>query len=688
MANTLIPICVLLGLTFIGSAHADCAFPYIFRDIQWYYKIAVSASERTKIVFTNNAVTFTRQQLPSEYVIKRVMYKCEEMADMNKFILKSSEDDGMTEFKCLEIIERSKSVMQFRESKGQATKSLSLCNQDSLVLDPWIAVSYNHILTDYSPCPLNAGFNMKIADRNGNDHGCNFMDLPMRFESDCLGGEGMVLDFRKHECTSFLSTEILQKTICVTHWIHGNYLFAVVRKHGSGDIWCLRFPSRRIGKNFKAELFTDIICPDDSPSNHNVNFFTLYLEKVVQMELCADEYSQCSRKPCMSYIRDQCHKSCGKCKVDEPLPICSFPRRFRGEWYLATSQQENVNISESVMQIGSIGHFKCVAYPDSPPSKERTYTTISLFENGCRPRYTCLDLKRISPSVIGFSISQSFVWPLNDEHPGKSICNTERFEPDDEPIGDRYRSSPNAAKPILPISRTLVPTSCHLKSVHNYLVQIKSTTHCRGRMYQDCKNSSLIRMEFNRCRIQQEPLNFMCVASFKGRYWEKLLILVNLDNIYDSKCLAFTSLKPTEALMLQSSQCDMYAWSYYDAAIRPAYMHFQLEPQAETCKNIPFPTTTVPPAISEANKMIEASSLPGKKLPNPSLMRDGVPTPTYNIPDKSSDSKTSSKNTGNLNKGEVISDSNNFSPVYLPSVFLLLICYSISVLFNVFGYRD
>lgn len=648
---------IILVLTFICSAHADCVFPYIFRDIQWHTRVTVSTPERTNVLFTNTEVTFTRQQLPSEYITERTVYKCEEVADMNKFILKYFVDDDTMQFKCLEILERSKSILQFRQSAGQSTKSPSLCNENNLVLDPWIVISYTNLMSDFAPCPLNAGYNMKIVDRAGNDHGCNFMDLPMRFESDCLGGEGMVFDFRKHECTSFLSTEILQKTICVTHWVQGNYLFVVVRKDETGNIWCLRFPRRRIGKNFKVELFTDLICPEDAPSNHNVQFFTLYLEKVVQMELCGDEYSQCSRKPCMSYIRDQCHKSCGKCKVDEPLPICSFPRRFRGEWYLGASRPEHINISESVMQIGSIGHFKCVAFPDSPPSKERVYTTVSLFENGCRPRYTCLDLKRVSPSVIGFSISQSFVWPLNDDTPGKSICSPERFEPDDEPIGDRYRSSPNAIKPILPVSRTLMPTSCHLKSVHSYLARIQGSTMCRGQMYQDCKNSSLIRMEFNRCRNQQEALNFMCVASFKGRYWEKLLILVNLDNLYDSKCLAFTSLKPSEALVLQSSQCDMYAWSYYDASIRSAYMHLQLNPQEETCKDIPFPTTTVPPAISEANKMLEASSLPGEDLPKPSLMRDGIPTPTYNIHDKTDDSKT--KNSGNLNKGEVISDEHN-----------------------------
>ncbi|OWF40408.1 uncharacterized protein LOC110463832 [Mizuhopecten yessoensis] len=688
MKNTMIAAYVLLTLTLMGSAQADCVFPFYFMHIPWYYKIAASKSVRTKVVFTNNDVTFIWQQLPSDYIIKSETYDCEEMAEMNKFILKSFDDDGIMVYKCLEVIERSKSIMQFRESKSQATKSPSLCNPENLVLDPWLVVSYNNIESDNSPCPLNAGYNMKIADGNGNDHGCNFMDLPMRFESDCLAGEGMVLNFRKHECTSFLSTEILQKTICVTHWVQGSFMFTIVRKHESGDIWCLRFPSRRLGKNVKVELFTDIICPDDSPSNHNIKFFTLYLEKIVQMELCADEYSQCSRKPCMSYIRDQCHKSCGKCMVDEPLPICSFPRRFRGEWYLGSSQTENINISESVMQIGSIGHFKCVAFADSPPSKERIYTTISLFENGCRPRYTCLDLKRISPSVIGFSISQSFVWPLNDDRPGESICSKERFEPDDEPIGDRYRSFPNAAKPILPVSRSLVPTPCHLKSVHNYYAQIKSGTGCRGRMYQDCKNSSLIRMEFNRCRTQQEPLNFMCVATFKGRYWEKLLILVNLNNLYDSKCLAFTSLKPMEALMLHSSQCDMYAWSYYDSSIRSAYMHFQLEPKDETCMDIPFPTTTALPAISEANKMVDDTSLSDKKLPNPSLMRDGVPTPIYNIPSKSGDSKPSSKNTGGLNKGEVISDSENNAPRYLMSAYSLLVSLSVSVFVLIIRYGD
>ena len=98
-----------------------------------------------------------------------------------------------------------------------------------------------------------------------------------------------------------------------------------------------------------------------------------------------------------------------------------------------------INITETDLTIDNVGSFRCVMFPDSPSRKSRMYTTVSLFGDGCRPRYTCLKLRRLGPSVLRYSLSRSYVWPDLEKAFGQAICSNEQFGMDPEPINDLYR---------------------------------------------------------------------------------------------------------------------------------------------------------------------------------------------------------------------------------------------------------
>ena len=99
----------------------------------------------------------------------------------------------------------------------------------------------------------------------------------------------------------------------------------------------------------------------------------------------------------------------------------------------------HVNITATDLTIGGVGDFRCVMFPDSPSRKTRMYTTVSLRGDGCRPRYTCVKLRRLGPSVLRYTLSRSHVWPGLERDFGRAVCSPSQFGMDPEPINDLYR---------------------------------------------------------------------------------------------------------------------------------------------------------------------------------------------------------------------------------------------------------
>lgn len=105
----------------------------------------------------------------------------------------------------------------------------------------------------------------------------------------------------------------------------------------------------------------------------------------------------------------------------------------------------HINITDTYLTIENVGSFRCVMFPDSPSRKSRMYTTVSLFQDGCRPRYTCVKLRRLGPSVLRYALSRSYVWPDLEHKFGEAICSHGQFGMDPEPINDLYRC---ACRPV------------------------------------------------------------------------------------------------------------------------------------------------------------------------------------------------------------------------------------------------
>ena len=231
-------------------------------------------------------------------------------------------------------------IVQVMWSRESEQFDPALCEDRHLVLDPWLLVSFRRLRGDYTPSPFKGGFSMRITDSYDGENGCNYMHRPMKFESDCLAGEGVLIDFISENCLPALSAMLVkQRTLPVATWKHKGDHYVVLRRRDAWEVFCLRLPATA-ASHLNAFLFMDVACPTgraaellNVPRDPEVRYLVLHLQRHVYRHLCDDEYPQCSAVTCNSYVRHECQKSCGVCDPSRPPPACSFPRRLRGQWY-------------------------------------------------------------------------------------------------------------------------------------------------------------------------------------------------------------------------------------------------------------------------------------------------------------------------------------------------------------------
>lgn len=584
----------------------------------------IDGDEHTEIRFQKGymlAVRVFQTSYGSNYTEMHYARKCIAKMGDNKFMVRHEEPGKLATYVCIEFVKRGISIVQIRESEYRPELDLQFCQDHRLDINPWPLILRLRIEDEYVLCPLQGGYNMKITNANGMPNGCNMKALPMRLESECISGEGMVFDFRSKSCLQGTPMDISTNIICVTEWWDSGYTFTIVRSH-KGQVWCLRTNNGTENRDeITSELFFDLVCargPKDfmgwtrssggagggrktghagNQRHDTISFITMNLERVTHTNLCQDEYKECSHMACPKYIENECPLSCRKCSPRMPPPVCSFPSSLRGVWYQRDYDGGRViHIGESTFHIERVGNFKCISLNKVSTRSEGRYSVVSTFRNGCRPRYSCIQIKDISPMVMGYVLSSSYGWPLLDEELKKSICADQRFVPDVKPIRDTYRSFPDSLKPIVSRSRYSQFEDCGFRTSYEIRLALKPGVGCYGSMFQDCLDNTKFRIEMKDCPAHNPVTDFYCLSRFKTNYWESAVLLQNRDNITDEICLLFSEMKEKEVLVMAASQCSRIAGIFVRAKIMKPLLVYTIMPEVYPCKDIPVRTTTPPPA--------------------------------------------------------------------------------------------
>lgn len=568
------------------SAAYCCIFPDNLQGETWYTHIRENT--RTAIYFRESTLEHQQEETDLNYISDEWESQCIKMVDVNKYII--SHANGT--YACIAFVLRSYSVIQLMHSDTSVKYSSFLCEERQLKMDPWLLVSFTRSRTEFTVCPFSGGYNMKIKDKVQVDHPCNFMDLPMRFEIECLTGEGAIFDFRTHHCISDLPMNQVQRALCVTSWRQDGDVLTVLRNPDTDALWCLRIPARGSfdGKT-RMILYTDLTCKDEA----NTMYFTLELELVSQHSLCMDEHSGCERLPCTDYFESQCLKSCGKCDPNVYPTSCDFPRKIRGEWYLNDVHgKASANISGSRLLYDRVGTFNCITFPNSPPSrKTKQFTTVSFFNNGCRPRYTCAAFNRMNANVYGIALSQSKVWPLRKGHDDvwSEICDTDNFHGDPTPIRDSFRTFNDVFKPMISKPETITRQPCPINASYIFNATFSTGRTCRGSLYKFCNQPSVMHFQFENCPIaEHQSQDFACIGTVDSKYWEHIILLQSQLNSHDTFCLAKSDIEPGRFIFLPSGECDQFTWTYVNVGLRTAKLDILVTPENHSCRSLATPT--------------------------------------------------------------------------------------------------
>ncbi|XP_059174342.1 uncharacterized protein LOC131954582 [Physella acuta] len=629
--TSLTSLVIFPALVLLGYALSDviaCDFPRALQidsnDPPWYSHIRGNGSRDVEYYIRHNVMEI---HYPSS-AKPHVRWKCT-LTFHDKLLLKREDHMINSFYRCAKFVIRSTSVVQIFWSHESKTFDLALCEDTAMKLDHWPLIRFKTLDSDYKQCPFSGGFDMKMIDSKFGANGCNLMVRPMRMESECLGGEGVVFDYIASNCLPDIRMFVQQKTVCMTDWRDSRYHYVILRRSEDTDLWCLVMPVHRTG-NITAYLFSDLTCRSDFDrlnAHQDLKYFTLHLRKREFPTLCEDEYDQCKTATCNSYFKNECQKSCHVCDASSTPPSCEFPADFQGKYFLRGNNSYNqVELTRSRLSIDRVGDFRCVAFPDSPKPDTRMYTTVSYYDNGCRPRYTCLKLARLSQSVLRYSLSQSYDWPMFQKTPGATICDSDRFHPDPTPVDDLYRSHEGSGIPIVSLAPKPELVECNITSVYAVSATLPEGYSCMGSLYSHCEDKRKLRLEFGSCGSIIAPVtDYQCLAVFQGHYWERILLVQNLLNDTDTLCFVFSQLHPHEAYALVAKQCDQKSFNFARSKLRTPLLKLQFRIESDPCKSVPVKTATsksevTPSASRIADNARKDDRQTYGKQPHPSSM--------------------------------------------------------------------
>lgn len=259
--------------------------------------------------------------------------------------VQSSRNDDPPQYLCMQILKRSESIIQIKESSLLYFRSPKSCSDQHLILDNWPMVTVERFDEQKIPCPFTGGYNIRFHSSD-NEPKCATEIIPPRLESECEAGDGMTINFQAESCMDpGLQMTLVQPLFCAGTWTDGNYTFIIVRpQSGEYKSWCMRIKGTDMTRRVEqGEIFLDFVCaPGDGQGiiRETSNYLSIEFEQRIISDTCADSYGFCDdRRLCNQETYSiHCRKFCDYCSFS-PSP-CVFPGDMRGSWLESYSGKE------------------------------------------------------------------------------------------------------------------------------------------------------------------------------------------------------------------------------------------------------------------------------------------------------------------------------------------------------------
>ncbi|XP_013400106.1 uncharacterized protein LOC106166181 [Lingula anatina] len=445
---------LLLVIFQLSQSDGACRFPNILWDTTWFHRFIPPSLDDDylgkfgmKITFSSDRMTAANTMNPdlrsgwwpfNETEFNPYDRTCEELVmgressyvDGQTYFVSESLNRSNSGFRCLRIYNRTSNILQIGVSGliSQRPSQLSeACSESNLQVDPWVLMRK---LTPFSDplkqgdfdCPASGGYTFVLGNETVYDRKSIFRDERchnLALELQCLPGEYVTMDFKDNICRPFglrftFGSEKNLFTLCIGVWEEGGYVFRfMLGNDAESDFYTLRFP-KNPGMEFDAHLIYGALV-DMSPDVEEAARISermvirMSLSRDIKKDNCADDLADCSSAVCSSGLfgvyGNECLKSCKHCNssFNRITPGGNFDQLFQGTW--KDAQGLKVIINESSLLLPEVGTFKNIGFEKVTDLDGLVIMTT--FDNGCRPRYKCIDLAR-SGNILKWRMGQSF----------------------------------------------------------------------------------------------------------------------------------------------------------------------------------------------------------------------------------------------------------------------------------------
>ncbi|XP_046374413.1 uncharacterized protein LOC124147718 [Haliotis rufescens] len=508
MLLQLLPLCSLLCA--LSSTRATCRFPeFLQREEPW----AADYGEGTFVAYVKGTYMQINQiKGGSGSAYAR---RCIQKTSNGKYLVTHEEKQKEHRFVCMQFLRRSANIVQLKVSRNSNRRSIDLCQDRLMALDHWPIVQLSQTPDQRITCPFVGGYNVQMQFPN-HTIVCADHLLLLRIESECEKGEGILFDFRDEQCIPpSLPRDVKQRAYCIAHWEENGQTF-VILQHATvhKQMWCLRI-SDALGDMKGAYLMLDLVCHPNESEEETLNYYYISIEKQVHSSICADAVDGCSliKDFCDTDFRQHCSKTCRDCEYESEIGLCTFPEHMRGKWIDAKGSRENeINIYDYSMNINDIGRFQCLEMQSDYYRDRRVL--LELFDNGCYPRYACVELEKIALPVMKYRLGRRLDWPLIPTHDQKKlICDDERFKSKPNSLYDNSLKPPR----LLIRKEKIHYVSCGLPPSLQYGLSFREEGEdCGGCLYYSpVHEDDSIKVQPVNCSSPNLSIDYRCVASFQ-----------------------------------------------------------------------------------------------------------------------------------------------------------------------------
>lgn len=625
---------LMMSVWLISSVLSNCQFPeFINQHDVW---TMTNADGGTLTAYIKPYVMQAKYCAYAGASCEHFQRQCfEDMGD-NKYIVKhqvSSTKNAQTYYLCLEFVYRSQTILQIKQSSVKDKPYETIC--DDVVLNNWLLISSSaYGKAKPIKCPFTGGYNLHISNENS-DVACSKHMVSPRLESECQAGAGITLDFKHEDCIpkglKNMNMKLHQNVDCIASWSLNNFEFVVLRPDAE-HVLCLRI-KKPLDNIRHAYLFMDLVCdPGNSvgrPQDTN-KFLSIRFERNIIYSVCENEFDGCNdEQVCLTDVQKYCQRTCGQCQPDK---TCVFPEFLRRRWAIYNRKYDQMkkvkylDISNYEMEFPDVGRFQCLY--NNVSSKHRT-VLLHTFENGCYPKFTCMETYYASDTVRQFRLGRQIDWPLFPLRKVKEqVCRSHQFKTHIR-IGD--------TKEEMKTPKITVVDPSYIRSVNcklgyefrNHMngLYFKEADRCDGCVYHD---NSINPQQFDvrtiSCPDSEKFLQYICLASFKFDNETSAVVTGTRTyrrNIRQFLCWIFTGEgKYRQIIVLDAADCNQIEFKKALVGdIEPRSMFTVMEKPPKQC-----PTSYEDPVF-------RPTTTPSHKPNKPSFKSSPEPEKSKSIPD-------------------------------------------------------